>query len=541
MFSLWSRRGRIVLGALGLVLVSVPVAGVPLLVSMHTRDVAERTVNELASEYVGRAENALDSGLETLGELSALGVAACGQRELDLMRRTVYANFWIKEVAIARPTGEVLCNHIGDSNAVERLSTIPSPGTDLSLSLVEVGTTERRGLMLARTFSTERALTATVPGDALAAEIVPRQLKGFVGGSIALSDGSIVGAFAPDGELARDNPTGSEAVSTTVASDTYPIVVSLTVPLSVVARQYDGLFTYAQYGAILLSAMVFGLFVYVLRGPPAEVARLRDAVDRGEIVPYYQPVIDLATGRLVGCEVLMRWQKPNGTIATPDEFIRLAETSEIGWPLTLNLMRQVRHDLERSFGERPTLKIAINLFNAHFGRLRTVTDVESIFGGSTIAFSQLVFELTEREPLGDIDRARVVIRRLQDLGARVALDDAGTGHSGLAYLHQLGVNMVKIDKLFVDTIGEGRTPTPIIDSLIRLAHVLGMEVVAEGVETFQQVDYLRERGADMAQGYLFAPPLPVRAFLDMVRAMEPLPQPRAVPAAGMSAGTAKVA
>lgn len=538
MFSLWSRRGRLVLGAFGLVLVSVPVAGVPLLVSMHTRDVAGRTVNEVASEYVERAENALDSGLETLGELSALGVMVCGQRELDLMRRTVYANFWIKEVAIGRPTGEVLCNHIGDSNAVERLATIPAPGTQLSLSLVEVGTTERRGLMLARTFSAERALTATVPGDALTAEILPRYLKGLVGGSVALSDGSIVGAFAPDAESAGDS---SETVSTTVASEAYPIVVSLTVPMSAFAAQYGSLLAYAQYGSLLLSAMVFGLFVYVLRGPPAEIARLRDAVDRGEIVPYYQPVIDLTTGRLVGCEVLMRWQKPNGTIATPDEFIRLAETSDVGWPLTLGLMRQVRHDLERSFGERQGLKIAINLFNAHFGRLRTVADVEAIFGGSAIAFNQLVFELTEREPLGDIDRARVVIRRLQELGARVALDDAGTGHSGLAYLHQLGVNIVKIDKLFVDTIGEGRTPTPIIDSLIRLAHVLGMEVVAEGVETFQQVDYLRERGADMAQGYLFAPPLPVRAFLDMVRAMEPSPQRRAVPPAEAAAGTAMVA
>ena len=525
MVSVWSKRGRIVLGAIGLVLVSVPVIAVPILVSLHARDLAQRTIAEIAGEVVSRTEAALDSGLMALTELSLLGVAKCNERDLDLMRRTVYSNFWIKEVGIARRDGQILCNHIGDAVAVERLSSLyPSRNRNVSLQLVEMGGGGRRGLMLVWAFSPAVGLTAIVPGDALSDGALPRFLRDLASVSISLTDGSMIGGVKVTNAQRLGN--GSEGLIRAFAqSERYPIRATLSAPLSAFGGQNGSLFSYAQVGSTLLSALIFALFVYVLRGPPVELARLSEAVARGEIVPYYQPIVDIGTGRLTGCEVLVRWRKPNGTLVAPEMFIGLAEDSTVAWPLTQMLMRRVRTDLEQSFGKRPALKISINLFNAHFGTLRTVRDVTSVFDGSAVSYRQLVFELTERQPLGDIGRARVVIRRLQDLGARVALDDAGTGHSGLAYLHQLGVDVVKIDKLFVDTIGADRTATPIIDSLIKLGHDLGMEVIAEGVETFEQLDYLREHGADSAQGYLFSPPLPATAFLDLVEAMEPLSLP----------------
>ena len=521
MISLWSRRGRVVLGIAGLLLVSVPVAGVQVLVAMHTRDLATRSISELAEDYIERAEAALDSGLEALGDLAVLGVTSCGQRELDLMRRAVYANFWIKEVAVVRPDGHILCNHIGYTKAVDHISR-PYPLSDdaISIQLVELGASGSRGLMLLWSLGSERGLSAIVSGDALTAGVLPRFLRNVAIGSVRLSGSSLVAGFEP-----AEKPTRSEETTTVevrLDSNRYPIGVTIASPVSAFSAQVGELFAYAQYGSILLSAMVFGLFVYVLRGPPVEIVKLRDAVRRGEIVAYYQPMVDLRSGRLVGCEVLMRWCRADGTVTGPDEFVRTAEASDLAWPMTLDLMRQVRIDLQTTFGPRPALKISINLFSAHFGGLRTVNDVRQAFGGSAIAYNQLIFELTERQPLDDINRARVVIQRLQELGARVALDDAGTGHSGLAYLHQLGVDVVKIDKLFVDSIVENQTPTPIIDSLIRLGHALRMQVVAEGVETFRQLDYLREHGADSAQGYLFSPPLPAYAFLDLVAAMAPL-------------------
>ena len=128
-----------------------------------------------------------------------------------------------------------------------------------------------------------------------------------------------------------------------------------------------------------------------------------------------------------------------------------------------------------------------------------------------------MLEVTERQPLDDLDMARRVIAALQELGCKVAIDDVGTGHGGLSYMLKLGVNYIKIDKMFVDAIGTERYSTTIIETLIDLAHNMRMEIFAEGVETFEQVKYLRDRGIFLAQGYAFAPPLPGALFRQLAR------------------------
>ena len=133
---------------------------------------------------------------------------------------------------------------------------------------------------------------------------------------------------------------------------------------------------------------------------------------------------------------------------------------------------------------------------------------------------QLVLEVTERAPLPDLDEARRVIASLQELGAKVAIDDVGTGHGGLSYLLKLGVDIIKIDKMFVDAIGTERYSQTIIETLVELARTMNMEVIAEGVERIEQVEYLRRKGVYEAQGYVFAPPLPVNSYLALVDAMD---------------------
>ena len=136
--------------------------------------------------------------------------------------------------------------------------------------------------------------------------------------------------------------------------------------------------------------------------------------------------------------------------------------------------------------------------------------------------SQIVLEVTEREPLEDLDMARRVIAAAQELGCKIAIDDVGTGHGGLSYMLKLGANYLKIDKMFVDAIGTERYSTTIIETLINLAQSMRMEIFAEGVESFEQVKYLRERGIFLAQGYAFAPPLPGPLFRQLLEAAHPL-------------------
>jgi EAL domain-containing protein (putative c-di-GMP-specific phosphodiesterase class I) len=150
-----------------------------------------------------------------------------------------------------------------------------------------------------------------------------------------------------------------------------------------------------------------------------------------------------------------------------------------------------------------------------------LNDVGSIFEGSSIRLSQVVLELTERHELHNLAAARRVIAALQALGCRIAIDDVGTGHSGLSYILKLGVDIIKIDKLFVDAIKTERHSQAIVATLVDLARNLRMQIVAEGVENFEQVIYLREHGISAAQGFVFAPPLPASAFLQLVEAIDP--------------------
>ena len=132
----------------------------------------------------------------------------------------------------------------------------------------------------------------------------------------------------------------------------------------------------------------------------------------------------------------------------------------------------------------------------------------------------MLLEVTERQALDNLDVARRVIAALQGLGAQVGIDDLGTGHSGLSYMLKLGVDFIKIDKMFVDALDTERYSATIIETLVGLARDMRMEIIAEGVETFEQVQHLRERGIRRAQGYVFAPPLPGASFLQLLAAAD---------------------
>src|SRR5262249_33599711 len=154
---------------------------------------------------------------------------------------------------------------------------------------------------------------------------------------------------------------------------------------------------------------------------------------------YFQPVIDLRTGKLRGAEVLARWVKPDGTVILPGTFIALAEQSGIILDLTRSLMRQVSRDLGRTLAARPHLKVSFNVIARHFVDEEVVSDVNDIFKRSAIRLSQVVLEMTERQPIENLTETRRVIAALQRIGVLVAIDDVGTGHGGLSYMLKLGV------------------------------------------------------------------------------------------------------
>jgi len=274
--------------------------------------------------------------------------------------------------------------------------------------------------------------------------------------------------------------------------------------------------------AIILILAVFA-FIIPRRRTGNPVADLERALANGEFVPYYQPIVDIRSGQLRGAEVLVRWRKPDGTLVYPGSFIPLAESSGLIREMTHDLMRRVCVEAGSAIGCRPALKVSFNFAGQLFSDESIVKEVRNIFSGTPIKLSQVVLEVTERDPIENFTATRQTIAAFQGLGVRIAIDDVGTGHSGLSYMLKLGVDIIKIDKMFVDAIGTDRNSTTIVETLVDLAHNMRMDVVAEGVENFEQVMHLRELGIRSAQGYVFAPPLPGSAFLQLIESLDPLP------------------
>ncbi len=294
------------------------------------------------------------------------------------------------------------------------------------------------------------------------------------------------------------------------------------------ARVMDDNADLQRLGGVATSGVVliligFGALLPRRRATSNPVAEIERALEAGELIPYYQPIVDIRSGQLRGCEVLVRWRKPDGTLILPGAFIPLAESSVLILDMTRDLMRRACAEVGTAVGRRPALKISFNFTGKLFADEGIVKDVRQIFTASPIHLSQVALEVTERDPIENLTETRRIIAALQGIGVRIAIDDVGTGHSGLSYMLKLGVDIIKIDKIFVDAIGTDRNSTTIVETLVDLAHNMRMGVVAEGVENFEQVMHQRELGIRSAQGYVFAPPLPGSAFLQLLETIDPLP------------------
>jgi diguanylate cyclase (GGDEF)-like protein len=233
--------------------------------------------------------------------------------------------------------------------------------------------------------------------------------------------------------------------------------------------------------------------------------RLRHGIQSGEIVPYFQPLIELTTGCLRGFEVLSRWQHPSRGLLTPDKFIGLAEETGQITDLTIAIIRQACRAAEALPRE---LTLAVNVSPQQLQDEALATKVMAALSDTGFAPHRLEVELTERALVTDIALAKRVICSLKRHGIRVALDDFGTGYSSLCYLAELPFDTLKIDRSFVQTLHDRSESIKIVTAIIGLSKSLGLTTVAEGVEAERDATLLRELGCDFSQGYLYSKPIP---------------------------------
>jgi len=256
---------------------------------------------------------------------------------------------------------------------------------------------------------------------------------------------------------------------------------------------------------------------------------LRAALAQHEFELHFQPKVDVATGRIESAEALIRWRHPKKGLIAPGGFIPLAEETGLIVPLgewvLFEACRQAREWQDQDL----QLRMAVNLSARQFRQDGLIETVRSALSVARLEPRYLELELTESAVMQDAESSVQIMRRLSDLGVRISVDDFGTGYSSLSYLRRLPLDKLKIDRSFIREIVTSRDDAQIVRAIVSLAHSLHLKVIAEGVETAEQLSFLRSLGCDQYQGYLCSPPLPPLEFLTLLPHHRPIEESKRVP------------
>jgi EAL domain-containing protein (putative c-di-GMP-specific phosphodiesterase class I) len=247
---------------------------------------------------------------------------------------------------------------------------------------------------------------------------------------------------------------------------------------------------------------------------------LHQALEKKQFVLYYQPEIELATRRIIGLEALIRWEHPERGLIPPSDFIPPAEESGLILPIGDWVLAEACGQIQKWCVEdisHVSLRVGVNLSARQFSRVGLADHVEALLIQTGISSRQLGLEMTESSLIPNVRIALGVLGSLRRLGVSLLMDDFGTGYSSLNNLHSFPFDVLKIDRSFVSRMSEGDQPLQIVRTIVELARVLGMTVVAEGIETIEQYRLLREMGCRYGQGFLFAKPMTVEAVSQLLR------------------------
>ncbi|ASL02402.1 EAL domain-containing protein [Xanthomonas citri] len=472
----------------------------------------EGRLSQLAALSIRRTETAFDEAHGILLSMAASRLPPCSPAHLAQMRALVLTSHYIVELGRFQQ-GRLSCTSWGQLR-----NTIPQRTADFVVKRGIAVTT--RLLPLA---NPQRPLMALQLGD-YNVLINPDTLA-----DINIPPGLQLAIGTPDGQILSSTGTAAEHLLIDPTAKREPGDLMLSQVLFGRDRRGDWAAVVTEPAAYLrgplaaarwqlvpvgiaTALLLVGAVLWVSRRRLSPLARLGIAVQRGEFIVHYQPIIALDSGACVGAEALVRWQQPDGVLVPPDAFIPLAEQSGLILPITDLVVAEVIRELGPTLAADPALHVAINVSadDIKSGRVQGV--LAQALRGTGVDSGQLWVEATERS-LMDIDAARTTITHLRGAGHTVSIDDFGTGYSSLQYLQGLPLDALKVDKSFVDTIGTHSATSAVTAHIIEMAKTLRLRTIAEGVERQEQLDYLRAHGVDLAQGWLFSRALPATGFI----------------------------
>ena len=499
-----------------IVLSGITAALSPIALSLYVADhEGRRTEQALARSYaedaLGRSEKVTEQMAIAFQALTALEEkeGPCGPLGLAEMRRIDLGSSYIQAVGKVVGT-QMLCSSLGLSGADMELGPIDAvQPTGVTLRTdVRLPFAAEKSFLVVEQFGYAAIIHKALPIDtALGVQGVTLATFSKANGMILTNRGTVDPAW-----IERFLSTGSENFTTgkntvsVIASNRYVLGSLAALPASTMMHRLSGRMSILLPLGMAAGLLIGGLFIHLSYRQRALPAVLRRALKRDEFFLMYQPVVDLSSGRWVGAEALIRWRRRAGETVRPDTFIPVAEEYGLIGKVTNRVIDLIGHDARGVFSHRPDFHIALNISTSDLYNPATVNWLEALMASTGAGAGNLMVEITERS-LTDGQRAAVNLDRLRQKGIKVAIDDFGTGYSNLGLLQKLELDYLKIDKSFVDTIGTHSASSGVIYHVVSMAKSLGIECIAEGVETEQQAMTLQQIGVVYAQGWLYAKPL----------------------------------
>lgn len=467
-------------------------------------------LQQSAETSLGRAERAIDHIFVSSIDLLLSGTANCNAQNIEYLRQLVVATGLVSDVFLI--TEQRTCSSFGDNsvglpsldernewtpalNPAYRLEALSPWGNDLLAISWGLGTNVEMVVLL----STDAILFDALPEgirdngriDLMAGQT---ELFGFLGNNVAKQEGQDWPAFSATGER-------------------YSLSVVLKVkPESLQAWRSTVLPTVAGVWTVL-GSLVAAFTAFVLnRTRSAVLFDIQVALARGEIYPCFQPIVRVSDGAVIGCEALARWRKPNGDEVSPDNFVPIVERYKLDDELLQGLLAQTAKSLGNFLAESPDFYVGFNVTPDQLSRPDFADFMIETAKKHLLRPAQICVEITERQAISAPDIAKATTDKLTAAGFIIAIDDAGTGHNGLATIQLFEAGVVKIDKFFIDQIEDDPRAAIMVDMFASVAGRYNMRTVAEGIENAYQIRKLRSAGVYAMQGYFFSKPVPAQEF-----------------------------
>ncbi len=509
-----STRLAIAVSVLVAILATVAILGSVLFVSWRVTEATRASeLERSASRMLQRAELIYAEAVTTLAAIADTDVEPCSPEHIQLMKQATTDELYLDNVAYSSG-GFVRCNAYGPVDSViptNEVDVVQPDGVELNVNWIGPSRPPRPTLVVK--MASHRAL---VDQRSFYDDLLSPGASQYL--TLTTLNGIAIAPGRDDASMVYAANRETDFVSE-LRSDNW--IVEIEAPgLGFLAYVQSLTTILVLLAGVLVMLIGAGAMWFLLR-PISGKTLIEQALRRRQFVIHYQPIIELATERCVAAEALIRLRRSDGVLLRPDLFIPYAEESGLIHPLTDAVLEAVVREMGPLLRSDRSIHISVSVAAQDIVSGRILDALEAALKDTGIAADQIWLEMTERGFM-NIAGARPTLDALHRRGHSIAIDDFGTGYSGLQYLAQLPVEMLKIDKSFIETVGTAAPTSRVTEQIIAMARELNLSIVAEGVETEAQASFLREQRVEYAQGWLFSWAVPAGEFLAFLKRAERL-------------------